>query len=328
MIEYSKLLVIRRQSVLEIFLLIVGFGLLIFSANIFVEGNVKIAQKLKVPTLIISLTLVALGTSIPEAVVSGIAAINKSDIALANILGSDIANIAVVAGLTAIFFPIIIEKKLIKETLQMLIVEVILVILLVTGYSLNRFDGSILLLFLVLFILNMIKGSKNDASVTEEMNTSSKGFVTAMMFIKNEMVTVVTFIVLGILGLVYGGKIVVDNAVILAKTWGISEAVIGGTIVAVGTSLPELVTSIVAGFKKETDVIMGNIIGSNILNILFILGVSSCINPLMFTKGLWIQASVMIIYGIVLCLFAIRGKISRIAGLVLASSYIIFLLYL
>ena len=312
--------------VISVFLLLVGFGGLILTANLFVEGAVKVAGILKWPTLLVSLTLVALGTSAPELVVSSVAAMKGSDIALSNVLGSNIINIALVAGFTGILSPILIKTSARKEIVIMVIVEAALILLLINGYVLSGTDGAILIILLAVFLYYTFKSKKTEAIADESSNeSSSKLFKFLLALIPNEAFISAIFIISGLGGLIISGNIVVNSAVRIAKFYGMSEALIGATIVAIGTSLPELVTSLIAVFRKEYDVVLGNIVGSNILNILFILGLSAIISPLHFTQELWLQAGVMLLCAVLLLVFSFTNKVGKFAGIVLLGTYAAFI---
>ncbi len=260
-------------------LLLVGFALLIKGADIFVSGAGSIAKKFNISNLIIGLTVVAFGTSAPELAVSSLASVNgQNAIAISNVVGSNIFNILVVLGICAIITPINVKNNILKKEIPMLLgISTILIFLLFDGFNfssanfgLSRFDALILLVLFGCFMWYIIKSSK---SQTEE-ETDAEEIV--------EIATSrsIVFIVLGLAAVVFGGQLVVDNATAIAQSWGVSETVIGLTIVAIGTSLPELVTSIIACRKGSSDMAIGNVIGSNIFNILFILGISGTISPI------------------------------------------------
>jgi cation:H+ antiporter len=262
---------------LNIFLLIFGLILLIKGADWMVSGASALAKKYRVSDLVIGLTIVAFGTSAPELVVNVIASSqNFNDIVLGNVLGSNIANLFLILGITGIIYPLVVQSSTTWKEIPISLLAVVLLFLLANNFFINenpvisRLDGLFLLLMFGLFLFYVYRLSKNDTAPKE--------------VIVNEMtgIKMGTFIVLGLAGLILGGKLVVDNAVKIATTLGLSEKIIGFTIVAIGTSLPELATSVVAALKKNTNIAVGNIIGSNIFNIFLVIAVSSVVSPVTF----------------------------------------------
>jgi cation:H+ antiporter len=308
---------------MEYLLLILGFILLIKGADMFVEGASNIAKFFKIPTVIIGLTLVAFGTSAPEAAVSITAAINgNSDIAISNIVGSCIFNLFCVLGITALFKDIIADKNVIKKDYKLSIFSsLLLLVLILINYFftkqivLGRISGLVLLVVLIIYLINLIKG----ISAEDKKKIESKKFS-----IKD-----VVFIIAGLACVVLGGDFTVDNATIIAKAWGLSDRFIGLTVVAIGTSLPELVTSLVALIKGENDIAVGNVIGSNIFNILFILGASSLLTPMNIGIESIIDLMLLIIGSIAVLLFFFSDfKIKRheaMSMLMLYGTYFIYI---
>jgi cation:H+ antiporter len=308
---------------MEYLLLILGFILLIKGADMFVEGASNIAKFFKIPTVIIGLTLVAFGTSAPEAAVSITAAINgNSDIAISNIVGSCIFNLFCVLGITALFKDIIADKNVIKKDYKLSIFSsLLLLVLILINYFftkqivLGRISGLVLLVVLIIYLINLIKG----ISAEDKKKIESKKFS-----IKD-----VVFIIAGLTCVVLGGDFTVDNATIIAKAWGLSDRFIGLTVVAIGTSLPELVTSLVALIKGENDIAVGNVIGSNIFNILFILGASSLLTPMNIGIESIIDLMLLIIGSIAVLLFFFSDfKIKRheaMSMLMLYGTYFIYI---
>lgn len=282
---------------MEYLLLILGFVLLIKGADMFVEGSSNIAKFFKIPTVIIGLTLVAFGTSAPEAAVSVTAAMNgNSDIAISNIVGSCIFNLLCVLGVTAMFKDIIVDKGVIKKDYKLSIFSALMLLILILGnyfftkeLVLGRIGGLVLLVTLVIYLINMLKGvSAEDRKKVEAKSFSVKDII---------------FIVIGLACVVFGGDLTVDNATVIAKSWGLSDRFIGLTIVAIGTSLPELCTSLVALFKGENDIAIGNVVGSNLFNILFILGTSSLLSPMNIGLESIIDIMILIVGSIGILLF-------------------------
>lgn len=275
---------------MEYLLLILGFVLLIKGADIFVEGASNIAKFFKIPTIIIGLTLVAFGTSAPEAAVSITASLSNSNaLSISNIIGSNLFNLFVVLGIISLFKDVKAEKEVIKKDYKLSLFAVLLVLVLVlTNYFigqslvLSRISGLILLIVLGLYLFSMIKSVKNDAN-DEKIEKKKFNFKDIIL------------VIAGLIAIVLGGNLTVDNATIIAKAWGMSERFIGLTIVAMGTSLPELCTSLVALFKGEEDIAVGNVIGSNIFNVLFILGASSLLSPMAIGLETLIDLMILIV---------------------------------
>ena len=297
---------------LYIILIIVGFALLIVGADFLVDGASGIAKKFHIPEIIIGLTIVSIGTSMPELFVSITSAIDGySDMALGNVIGSNLCNLLLILGLSSLIKPVDFQEETRKYEIPMcLLFTIILMIFSNTSGGISRIEAVILLVLFVLFIAYTIymgkKKSKEDSKVVEEKN-------------KNKTIKNIILIILGIVGLKFGGDFVVNNAVNIAKMFNISEKVISLTILAIGTSLPELVTSVTAAIKGNSDIAIGNIIGSNIFNILLILGVSSVIKPITFNSSYNMDLSILCISTVILALFPIippKNKMSRVNGLI------------
>ena len=308
---------------MEYLLLILGFILLIKGADMFVEGSSNIAKFFKIPTIIIGLTLVAFGTSAPEAAVSITAAMNgNSDIAISNILGSNIFNLLCVLGFTAVFKDVVANKEVIRKDYKLSIFSGLLLLILILINSLfvghlvlGRISGLILLVVLCFYLYNLIR----NVSEEEKKKIESKKFS-----IKD-----IIFIVIGLACVVYGGDLTVDNATVIAKAWGLSDRFIGLTIVAIGTSLPELCTSLVALFKGENDIAVGNVIGSNIFNILFILGASSLLSPMNIGLESIIDLMIFIVCAIgVLLFFFSDFKIKKKEAMSMLAIYATYCIYI
>ena len=259
-------------------LLVVGMVLLIKGADFFVDGASKIAKALKIPTLIIGLTLVSLGTSLPELSVSLQAAFaGSSDLSLGNVVGSNIFNTFLILGVAALFVPLAFDDAMRKYDVPIM-VGIYLVLFLfsfvITPYKINVVESLVLVAGLVSYIIHLIHRTKNSDEATKVDEEENEKIT------KKEIIKSAIFVVVGVTAIILGGNFVVNNAVFIAGKLGMSETLIGLTIGAVGTSLPELVTSVVASIKKENDIALGNVIGSNIFNVLFIIGLSSTIKPL------------------------------------------------
>ncbi|MBN2737501.1 MAG: calcium/sodium antiporter [Spirochaetales bacterium] len=305
--------------------LVIGFVILIKGADLFVDGACSIARILKISDLVIGLTIVAFGTSAPELIVNIMASIQGStNLAIANITGSNISNIFLVLGISAIIWPLTVEKGTVWKEIPFCLLAAI--ILAITGLDkiidnrdhsvLSRIDGFVFLGFFILFMYYAFSISKTNE---EQSDTKTLGITKSILFI-----------ILGIAGLTLGGKWIVDNAVNIARYLKISESFIGLTVVALGTSLPELVTSIVAARKKKADIAVGNVVGSNIFNIFFILGISSVIKPLAVDEGFYIDISVTLFATFLLFLSMFTGKkhtIDRFEGIIFVVLYVVFIVF-
>lgn len=305
-------------------LLIIGFILLIKGADYFVEGSSNLAKALKIPTLIIGLTVVAFGTSAPEAVVSIVASTKGSnEIALSNIIGSNIFNLLAVLGISAIVKGLKANRQIItKDFLFSILATLMLIAMmfdkLLSGDKLNiitRGEGLVLLSILVLYVYSLIlTASKEKKLIKEKHKLTPKDIL---------------MLVLGILAVILGGELVVKSSQQIALSLGISETLVGLTIVSIGTSLPELVTSIVAAKKGETDIALGNVIGSNIFNILFVLGISSTLSPILVNSQSLIDVLILLGITIICYIFTIYNqRIGRTKGIIMTLTYLIFMIYI
>lgn len=296
--------------------LIIGFALLLKGADFFVDGTSMIATIFNIPQLIIGLTIVAMGTSAPEASVSINSALKQSaDISIGNVIGSNILNIFIILGLCSLFCPIEIPKNIMKFELPFLLLVSVVLMLLGLDTKINRFDGLIFIVLFVIYIYYLIKKSNNDKEVVNKENIS---------ILKSIILTIV-----GILMVILGSELSVNSAKEMAIAFGISEHFIAITIVALGTSLPELITSLIASKKGNPDMAIGNIIGSNVFNILFVLGTSSLIIPINFMKHFMIDGIFMIIAILVLMIYTIKSnKLNLKSGVVLLLIYITYFIYL
>lgn len=296
---------------LQVLLLALGFAMLVKGADWFVDGSSSVAAKLKIPQLVIGLTVVAMGTSAPEAAVSITAALKGSaEITIGNIVGSNILNILIILGISSVITALAVAKSTVKVDIPFM--TAITVLLLVLGLSgeLGLIKGIILLLFFIGYITYLIiMAKKNPEELTEG--------------IKNYSIPVgLLFTAIGLALIVLGSKFTVDAATELAREFGISERFIGLTIVALGTSLPELFTSVAAARKGNADIAIGNIVGSNIFNILFIVGLSAIIVPVPFAKEFIFDTAIAIAAAVLLFLCCFRDrKLSRAGGILMLISY-------
>ncbi|MBT2644606.1 calcium/sodium antiporter [Bacillus sp. ISL-41] len=310
-------------------LLAIGFALLIKGADYFVDGASKIAALLRVPPLLVGLTIVAFGTSSPEATVSIIAAMEGSSaVSLGNVIGSNIFNITLVVGITAMINPLAVETTTIRKEIPFTLLASVALAAVASDIalqmaninSIGRSEGIILLLFFLIFLYYIIEVALNNREPASDVAAvTGKG-----TWGKNIFITLA-----GLAAIIFGGDLVVDNATEIALSLGMSETLVGLTIVAVGTSLPELITSITAALKKKSEIALGNIVGSNIFNILFVLGVSATISPLAVNDKIFTDIALMIILTAVLLIFSrSKFKISKVEGGILAAVYIAYLVYI
>ena len=281
--------------------LIVGFVLLIKGADFFVEGSSSVAKKLRVPSIIIGMTIVAMGTSLPETSVSVSASIAaKNDLAISNVIGSNIFNLMVVCGICAVLCPLTVDGTTLKRDFPFSIVMAGLLMALggIDGVV-GRFDGILFLVLFVVFLLIMIYSAKKSRD-----NSAPEADEYKIMPVWK----CILYMVGGIAAIAAGGEMVVEGASNIARAFGMSENLIGMTIVALGTSLPELVTSVVAARKNELDMALGNVIGSNIFNILFVLGIASAISPVSYTNENLIDSAVLIVMSMIVLIFCLPKK--------------------
>lgn len=318
---------------MDYILLIIGFVLLIKGADFFVDGSSSVAKILKVPTIIIGLTVVAFGTSMPELSVSVTAALRGSnDLAVSNVLGSNIFNLLVVLGCCALVKPVAAKWSLLKKEFPFSILITIILLLVDSdfsimkvidgnkGFVLGRWAGLLFLILFVLYIYATVKSALRSRAEAKDMEEEE---YKTMSPLKSGI-----YIVIGLIGIVWGGNLVVDSASNIALTFGWSQTFIGLTIVALGTSLPELVTSVVAARKGENDLAVGNVVGSNIFNILLILGVSSFITPITLDVTAVYDTIILIIASIVVYVSAIsKREIQRKEGILFLVCYVAFFLY-
>lgn len=298
-------------------LLIVGFVLLIKGADFFVEGSSSIARLLKVPSVIIGLTVVAMGTSAPEAAVSISAGLaGSNDIALSNVVGSNIFNILVVIGVCAAICAFDVDLDIMKRDIPINILISVLLVIFIFNKEISRIEGFILLLGIIAYLVIVVREAlKSRIDIEEEIKTLSP-------------ILSVVYIAGGLVAIVLGGDTVVDAACDIAAHFGMSENLIGLTIVAVGTSLPELVTSIVASTKGESGLALGNAIGSCVFNTLFILGMSAALSPIGATSQNLVDAIVMTAITVLIAFFAYTAKkVNRWEGILMILAYIAYMAY-
>jgi cation:H+ antiporter len=301
-----------------ILILVLGLVLLYFGAEGLVRGSSSLALRLGVGPLLVGLTVVAFGTSTPELVVSLKAAyLGQGDISVGNVVGSNICNIGLILGFCALIIPIKVASQIVRVDTPIMIGVTALAMALLYDGALTRFEGIILFILLLVYVLFSIRLARKQVSdplageFSEEIKISKWGTWED-----------IAFIVGGLVMLVFGARFLVEAAIDIAKAFGLSEAVIGLTIVAVGTSLPEFATSLVAALKKEADIAVGNIVGSNIFNILGILGISSAVTPLSSAGITAIDLGVMMLFALVLWIFSRTGHLlTRFEGFLMLAGY-------
>jgi len=305
---------------INVVLTAVGLAMLCFGGNWLVNGGVIIAKKLRISNLIIGMTVVAYGTSTPELAVSIAAAGDHSGIILGNIIGSNIANIGMVIGITAIMVPLVISRKTLRKEISIMLgVSVLLIVLSLDG-ELSQYDGMLLIGSLIAFTIFTFQDVKKQRKENNE-NYENKNNTKTNVYLKATGLIILGIILLGI-----GAYLTVENAVVLATEFGLSEKLIGLTVIAIGTSLPELITSIIAIRKGHTEIGVGNIIGSNIYNILMIMGVGAALGSVVIASDVFIDYAIMIAFSASLLVALKMGVINKVMGIVLAIAYVIFLI--
>lgn len=306
---------------MEIFLLLVfGLALLFIGGELLVRGSSSLAISIGLTPMVIGLTVVAFGTSSPELVVSIQAALRgNSAISIGNVVGSNIANIALILGLSALIRPVTVQSTAVLREIPFMIFVSLIFSVLVFFRHIAFLAGFLFVSLLILYVIFSIYNSKKSAS-TE---------ITEPVKIKYPTLVSILFVILGLVGLVFGSDLFIEGSVKLARILGASEFLIGVTVVAVGTSLPELVTSLVASIKKESDILVGNIVGSNIFNILAIIGIAAMITSINLSQVDMMDLLVMLFFSVIIFPMSILNKlISRREGILLLIGYIVYLIYL
>lgn len=302
--------------------LIVGFVLLVVGADKFVAGASAAARRLGVPALIVGLTVVAFGTSAPELAVSVTAAMSgANEIAVGNVVGSNIFNLLVVAGLSAVLCPLVLDRDILRRDWPLSMAAAALLTAMVAwNGDISRLEGLVLLaLFAGLMVLQLRPALKNRAALLAQNDENEVQMKPSLIAVN---------IVLGLAAIILGGQLAVNGATGIARMFGLSETLIGLTIVAIGTSLPELVTSLVAARRGQNDIAMGNVIGSNLFNILLILGVSAVISPISVLPTAVIDGAILLVVSLLFYLPARKGTLSRPVGAVMALTYVAYTAYL
>lgn len=311
-------------------ILIIGFAFLIKGADVFVEGASSIAKKFNVPSMIIGLTIVAMGTSAPEAAVSVTSSLaGQNDMSVANVVGSNFFNILVVLGVSSIIAKLPVQNETIKKDTPFLILVSVLLLVFGVNLKLGRIEGLALLALFTYFLVNTIKSAKKSTE-NHSFETGETAVAIEIETTSSEISLPKTILVsiIGIIGIVIGGDMVVNSATSIATSFGMSANLVGLTIVAVGTSLPEFVTSIVAIKKGETEIAIGNVIGSNLFNILLVLGLAAVINPISMSILAFIDIVFMVLITLLLYLFMKkRNSLVKSQGIILVVLYIAYMTY-
>lgn len=308
------------ELLVQIGLLVLGFAMLVKGADFFVDGAAGIAGKFGIPQIVIGLTIVAFGTSAPEAAVSITAAFKGSaEITIGNVVGSNILNILIILGLTAMIVPLHVKKTTAKyEMPYVIIVSLLLAVLGLTDGVVSMGDGLILWAGMLLFLGYLLKLTKSGEVQDEETKAGEKSIWMLLLMVLG-----------GLAVIIWGSDITVDSAVKMAEMFGVDDRIIGLTIVALGTSLPELVTSVTAGIKGNADIAVGNIVGSNIFNLLFVVGTTALITPVAYAESFLTDSIVCIITAALLWVFVARTKVlGRIGGMIMLLCYGGYLAYL
>lgn len=304
--------------IIQVVLLLVGFVFLIKGSDFFVDGASSIASHLKIPTIIVGLTIVAFGTSAPEAAVSITSSITGSNaMAVSNVIGSNLFNMLMVIGIAALLSNLLMEKSVLKKDLPFLVgITLLFAIFIFIGWDITNLEGIILLVILIGYVIYLIRGSKKSKNANE---------VEAAKFTLPKSIVL---ILIGLAGIIIGGDLVVDSASAIAIALGMSETLVGLTIVAIGTSLPELVTSITALKKGENQLVIGNVIGSNIFNILFVLGASSAISRIPLDSSMLIDVVFMMGVTILCFIFGkTQDKYDKKEGIILIALFIVYMAF-
>ena len=299
----------------QVLLLVVGFVLLVKGADWFVEGAASIADKFGIPQIVIGLTIVAMGTSAPEAAVSISAALKGSaEITIGNVLGSNILNILIILGLTSVIRTIFVQRTTIHYEIPMVIgITVLLAVMGLQNHVVSRLEGVILVGCMVIYMMYLLRLAKRGSIDNEELDEFAK---------KSSMAKLIFLVIIGVAAIVWGSDIAVNAATAIARIFGMSERFIGLTIVALGTSLPELVTSVTAALKGNCDIAVGNIVGSNLFNIMFVVGITAILTPVVYAPAFKIDSAVAVGAVVLLWLCVLRKQtLNRLHGIIMLLCY-------
>ena len=304
--------------IIQVVLLLVGFVFLIKGSDFFVDGASSIASILKIPTVIVGLTIVAFGTSAPEAAVSITSSLTGSNaMAVSNVIGSNLFNMLMVIGVSALLGDLLMEKKVLDKDLPFLVgITVLWAVFIIIGWNITNIEGIILLIILIAYIAYLVRDSRKSSDANEVEKP------------KLTLPKSIIFMLVGLAGIILGGDLVVDSASAIAIALGMSETLVGLTIVAIGTSLPELVTSLTALKKGENQLVIGNVIGSNIFNILFVLGASSAISAIPLDSSLLIDVVFMLAITVLCFIFGkTQEKYDKKEGIILVTLFVVYMAF-
>lgn len=313
------------MMIVSLIMLVAGFVMLIKGADMFVDGASKVAAKLKVPLIVIGLTIVAFGTSAPEAAISINSAIqDNAGIAVGNVIGSNILNILIILGISALFTAVPVKKATFKYEIPFVIViSIVLLVLGVLGGTIGKLDAVILLLlFVAFFVYLILLSKKGDSSADDDVPALTE---------KDTVLKMILFIIIGLVSIVLGSDFTVTGATAIAEALNVDDRIIGLTIVAFGTSLPELVTSVTAARKHQADIAIGNIVGSNIFNILLVIGLAGVFspNPIKFENSFIIDGIVAVVSAVLLWLLIFKDKkLRKSGGIIMICCYAAYFVYL
>ncbi len=317
------------EMAIQLLLLVLGFVMLVKGADLFVDGASGVATKFGIPQLVIGLTIVAMGTSAPEAAVSITAAFaGNADITIGNIVGSNILNILIILGISSLVYPLAVQKSTLIIDIPIVLFATLILYLLGFDGNISRVDGIIMLVVFIAYLAYLFGVAKKEKSAIDrekagEITVNSQSDEVAAKDIS--LLKAILFTLIGLVLIVGGSKFVVDSATAIAKALGLSQRFIGLTIVALGTSLPELFTSVTAAMKKNSDIAIGNIVGSNIFNILFIVGLSGVVIPVPFAQAFRFDTIISGIAAAALLAFCLpKKKLSRFAGVIMLVCYAIY----
>ena len=304
--------------IIQVVLLLVGFLFLIKGSDFFVDGASSIASHLKIPTIIVGLTIVAFGTSAPEAAVSITSSLTGSNaMAVSNVIGSNLFNMLMVIGISALLGDLLMEKKVLDKDLPFLVgITALWAVFIIIGWNITNIEGIILLIILIAYIAYLVHDSRKSSDANEVEKP------------KLTLPKSIIFMLVGLAGIILGGDLVVDSASAIAIALGMSETLVGLTIVAIGTSLPELVTSLTALKKGENQLVIGNVIGSNIFNILFVLGASSAISAIPLDSSLLIDVVFMLLVTVLCFIFGkTQEKYDKKEGIILVTLFVVYMAF-
>lgn len=311
--------------IISVIVLVIGFVLLVKGADFFVEGSGSLAKRFHVPVFIIGMTIVAMGTSAPECAVSISASLRGSNgMAISNVIGSNIFNLLVVCGMCALFQPLVIKKETLKKEFPFsVLAAVILGVMGLIGMTVGHLDGIILGVIFVLFLVWMVRSAKKTMQSGGDVDAEAEEIKDLPMW------KCLLFIGIGLVAIVIGGQMVVNSAETIARGLGLSETLIGLTICSIGTSLPELVTSVVAAKKNQAGMALGNVIGSNIFNILLVGGVASAISPIAVTMNNLIDIVLLIVISLYIMLLVWKKQLlTRVGGVSMLAIYAVYMVYI